>query len=202
MSKARQQKHSHEIRNRILKAAARIISDVGVEALSVRSIAREMDYSAGIIYHYFSSKDEIIESVLRDRYNEIIQAITPSDTAMPADEAIQTSLTSYIENALRMPSEYNSIMQSASQKVLAFTSILAKGSQKIRPALAHLAADIEKGIISGLFRPIDAELAAQAIISAVFGLIARLNIEKGVTEEQKASLINCQVELIIRGLKA
>jgi len=56
MSRKRQQQHSEEVRNRILDIARRIVTDEGVEALSVRRITKEMDYSAGIVYHYFESK--------------------------------------------------------------------------------------------------------------------------------------------------
>jgi len=49
MSRKRQQQQAEEIRSRILEIARRIISEEGLEALSIRRITNEMGYSSGSI---------------------------------------------------------------------------------------------------------------------------------------------------------
>jgi len=51
-------------RDRILKAAARILSSRGYSATTLRAIASELGIKAGSIYYHFSSKDEIIDEVM------------------------------------------------------------------------------------------------------------------------------------------
>src|SRR5690348_14537023 len=109
MSRTRQKKQSEEMRNRILDIARRIISEQGAEALSVRGIAKEMDYSVGIIYHYFENKEQIVMSVLQENYTKILAAVKPSDDNLPPDETIRVALRRYIEGALEWQSEYKSV---------------------------------------------------------------------------------------------
>ena len=199
MSRARQERQSEEVRSRILDIARRVISEEGVEALSIRRITKEMDYSAGIIYHYFESKEEILSCVLREGYQRLLSAIPRTDSDLSPDEAIRASIRGYIEAALSWPLEYKAVMLDSSPQVLEFTSVL--GSLENRPALAALVSTLDEGISGGLFAPCDATLTAQAIWGAMFGLLIRLIIEGDVPPEQRSRLIDRQIEIILKGLK-
>lgn len=201
MSRTRQQKQSEEVRKRILDIARRIISEQGTEALSVRGIAKEMDYSVGIIYHYFESKEQIVMCVLQESYKKILTAVKPQDNSVPADEMIRTSLIKYIEGAMEWQSEYKAVMLCSSPQILDFTSVLGEGICEKRPALMMLVSALETGISAELFSPCDTQLTAQAIWSAVFGLTIRLMIECDVSEKQRTKLIERQVNMILKGLK-
>ncbi|MEA4971035.1 MAG: TetR/AcrR family transcriptional regulator [Candidatus Pelethousia sp.] len=197
MPRAKQQ--SEEVRGRILETARRIIEEMGVEALSIRQITNEMGYSPGIVYHYFRDKDEILSCVLQDSYKRILSAIRPLRGDLAPDEAIRLSITNYIESALQWPAEYKAIMLSASPQILNFTSVL--GADDHSPALAALIETLEAGIEAGLFAPCDVKTTAGAIWSAMFGLLIRLIIERGISSEQRAGLIARQIEIILKGLK-
>lgn len=47
----------------ILEEASRIVAEQGVEALSIRAIARNLGYSPGALYEYFRDKDAIINGL-------------------------------------------------------------------------------------------------------------------------------------------
>jgi AcrR family transcriptional regulator len=160
-----------------------------------------MDYSVGIIYHYFKSKDQIIFCVLQESYKEILTAVRPQNDNLPADEKIRASLIRYIESALERQSEYKSVMLSSMPQILDFTSVLGEGICEKRPALMMLVSELEAGISGGLFAPCDAQLTAQSIWSAAFGLAVRLMIECDVPEVQRKKLIERQVDLIMKGLR-
>lgn len=49
-------------RGEILEATWRVIAEKGVEAATIREIAKEAGYSAGVLAHYFTNKDEILIS--------------------------------------------------------------------------------------------------------------------------------------------
>ncbi len=51
------------MRNAILDEASRIVAEDGLEALSIRAIARNLGYSAGALYEYFRDKDAIIHGL-------------------------------------------------------------------------------------------------------------------------------------------
>jgi len=201
MSRKRQIQHSTEVRERILSIARRIVSDEGVDALSIRRITREMDYSAGIVYHYFKSKEEILSCILQEGYKKIMESIKPVDSALPADELFRTTALNFMEGILKWPNEYKAIMLDSSPQILEFTSVLSEGYCENHPALMVMVRTLEAGISEGIFLPCDTQLTSQAIWSAMYGLHIRLIIEKNVSNEHAMKLIERQVELIIKGLR-
>ncbi len=48
----------------ILDAALEIISERGIEALSIREIAHRIEYSPSGLYEYYTSKDEILDALV------------------------------------------------------------------------------------------------------------------------------------------
>lgn len=202
MSKERQHQQSEEVRNKILSIARRIISEEGTEALSIRRITKEMGYSAGIIYHYFENKEQILLCILKEGYKRILDSIKPPNSNLPPDEAIRASFTEYIESALKWSAVYKSIMLSSSPHILDFTSVLSEGICEKRPAMMGLVAALEAGISMELFSPCDTQLTAQALWSAMFGLLIRLIIEGNVSPDQQKKLITRQIDILLKGLKS
>lgn len=200
MSRARQQQHAEEIKTRIIDIARRIMSEEGVEALSIRRITKEMDYSAGIVYHYFKNKDEILLHILQDNYKKILDAIKPLESDLSPDEAIRLTIKNYIESALKYPLEYKAIMISSFPEILVSTSVLGENICIKRPALMQLVHMLEAGISAGLFAPCDTQLTAQAIWSAMFGLLIRMIVEQDISPAHQAKLVEQQINILLKGI--
>jgi AcrR family transcriptional regulator len=62
-----------ERRQEVLAAVWRIIDREGIERSTIRAIAKEAGYSAGILAHYFSDKDDILTSALRLSHERITE---------------------------------------------------------------------------------------------------------------------------------
>jgi len=201
MSRKRQQQQAEEIRGRILEIARRIISEEGLEALSIRRITNEMGYSSGSIYHYFKSKDDILLCILNEGYQRIIKAVEPIDPNLPPDEIIRSSMKEYISNCLKWASLYKAMMFSSSPQVLEITAVLEEGICEKRPALRGLIQTLETGISEGIIKPCDVELTAQALWSSMFGLLSRLIIEQNISPEHMDKLINRQIDILLKGLR-
>jgi hypothetical protein len=92
------------------------------------------------------------------------------------------------------------IMLDTSPQILAFTSVLS--AKENSPALQAMISTLERGIEIGVFAPCDTQLTARAIWSSMFGLVIRLIIEGNVPPDQQAALIDCQIEFILKELKA
>jgi AcrR family transcriptional regulator len=67
-SKDRILRLKEETRSNILHAALQIVKDEGWQALSMRKIADAIEYTAPIIYEYFSNKDAILLELTRKGY--------------------------------------------------------------------------------------------------------------------------------------
>ena len=60
----------------IMRAAREIMETQGMEALSIRKIAAMIQQTPGIIYHYFSGKEELMLAVVQEGYQHILCIIT------------------------------------------------------------------------------------------------------------------------------
>jgi TetR/AcrR family transcriptional regulator, transcriptional repressor of aconitase len=81
------QQHVDARREMILNAAARLFARRGISGATMADIAREADLSAGAIYRYFSSKEELVHAVFDDaiaRNQELFQS-----TAQSAESPLQ-----------------------------------------------------------------------------------------------------------------
>jgi TetR/AcrR family transcriptional regulator, fatty acid metabolism regulator protein len=62
-------------REELLAAAVRVFARKGYHTCRVSDIADEAGVSHGLVYHYFASKDEVLETIFRDNWGPIVAAI-------------------------------------------------------------------------------------------------------------------------------
>lgn len=65
-----------DIAPRIVAAAAQRFSESGVEAASLRSIAKDARTSIGMVYYYFPTKDELFFAVVEEVYANLLADLT------------------------------------------------------------------------------------------------------------------------------
>jgi AcrR family transcriptional regulator len=82
----RVQRRSEARRMEILRAASRVFRRRGLAAAGMREIAEEADVSPGILYYYFSGKDEIL-LFCQERTLEHMLAAVDAACALPASSA-------------------------------------------------------------------------------------------------------------------
>jgi TetR/AcrR family fatty acid metabolism transcriptional regulator len=81
---------STEKRQRILEAAVRVFARSGFHTSRVGDIAEEAGVAHGLLYHYFSSKDEVLATIFRENWRQLVErfrAVEESDE--PADEQLR-----------------------------------------------------------------------------------------------------------------
>ena len=63
-----------EKRRLILAAAVRVFAQRGYHASRVGDIAEEAGIAHGLLYHYFASKEEVLETIFRENWRVLIEA--------------------------------------------------------------------------------------------------------------------------------
>src|ERR1700742_2684223 len=63
----------------ILDAAMRVFARQGFHTCRVSDIADEAGVAYGLVYHYFSSKDEILDTLFLERWDVMLAAIAEAD---------------------------------------------------------------------------------------------------------------------------
>ncbi|MDT8718351.1 TetR/AcrR family transcriptional regulator [Clostridium sp. 19966] len=197
----RREAEKKAIMDKIIKAASDILVREGYEKLSIRKIASEIEYSPGIIYHYFQDKNDILKQVIKEGYEDILAAISsvPEDISSP-EETIRKRLRAYIDFMLQRPNHFKMLLISDIGEEQNNLNILHKGVAKERGTIFQLAEMIQNMVDKRIFRNVDAELTAQIIWTSTHGLISRLIMETHIEEEQKERLINHHFDILFNGL--
>ncbi len=68
-----------EKRRIILDAAVRVFARQGFHTCRVADIADEAGVAYGLVYHYFGSKDEILDTLFLERWDVLLRAIAEVD---------------------------------------------------------------------------------------------------------------------------
>src|SRR5947209_13872800 len=66
-------------RRAILDAAVRVFATQGFHACRVSDIADEAGVAYGLVYHYFGSKDEVLDTLFLERWNVMLDVIREID---------------------------------------------------------------------------------------------------------------------------
>ncbi len=68
-------------RRQILDAAIRVFARQGFHACRVSDIAREAGVAYGLVYHYFDSKEQVLNELFAERWSLLLAAIEELDRA-------------------------------------------------------------------------------------------------------------------------
>jgi AcrR family transcriptional regulator len=197
----RRQAEIESTKRKIIDATLDILAEDGYENLSIRKIANKIEYSPGIIYHYFKDKSEIVNCIVEEKYANIVKIINevPVDYENP-HKTITDTLRVYIDFMLSSPEQFKAMLMNDVESVREKVNMLDEGISKKRKSIGSLRDIISSGIENGKFREGDAELTAQIIWTSTYGLILRLILENNITKEQREKLINHHFDIIINGI--
>jgi AcrR family transcriptional regulator len=85
-SKDRILRQKEETRTNILDAAYAIVKEEGWQGLSMRKIADKIEYTAPIIYEYFSNKDAILQELTGKGFIKLAQELEKAKAKFPKPE--------------------------------------------------------------------------------------------------------------------
>lgn len=93
----RRERERENLRATILEAARVLLSEEGLDALSMRAIAKRIEYSPGTIYLYFRDKDDLIRSLVMEAMNLLLRYMRRAiaDIGPDATPAQQHRATGY-----------------------------------------------------------------------------------------------------------
>jgi TetR/AcrR family transcriptional regulator, fatty acid metabolism regulator protein len=81
---------AEEKRRLILDAAVRVFAHKGFHTSRVGDIAEEAGVAHGLLYHYFTSKDEVLETIFRETWSDLLAEIDEIETSdVPAREQLE-----------------------------------------------------------------------------------------------------------------
>jgi AcrR family transcriptional regulator len=154
------QTSAEEKRRQILEAAVRVFARRGFHTSRVGDIAEEAGVAHGLLYHYFSSKDEVLETVFRENWAELLarfEQVEASDE--PADEKLRGIVKILLRTWRNDPDLVTVMVREVGR-----SAHLASQVDEIGKGFAVIQRVIEQGQSEGVFRDeVDARLASWVV---------------------------------------
>jgi TetR/AcrR family transcriptional regulator, fatty acid metabolism regulator protein len=138
----------------------------GFHTCRVSDIADEAGVAYGLVYHYFQSKDEVLDTLFLERWNVMLDAIRETDAQpIPAREKLH-AIASFIVDSYRHDPELMKVI--IVEVTRAANSFGAVHLAKIAEAYGQISGIVEQAQQSGEFRrTISPEFAAMAFYGAI-----------------------------------
>jgi AcrR family transcriptional regulator len=87
VTRSRRERLRAETTEEITATALALLAEGGPDAVTLRAIAREMGMTAGAIYGYFPTRDDLINRLITDVYTSLVDAVEAARDARPPDDA-------------------------------------------------------------------------------------------------------------------
>jgi len=144
-------------RKLILDAAVRVFARSGYHGARVGDIATEAGVAHGLLYHYFSSKEQVLETVFRENFGELLDRFRAVESA---DEPAPEKLGGIAKILLRTWRNDPDLVTVMVREVARSPQLQAQVGE-VREAFAIVQRVIEQGQADGTFRrDVDAQLAS------------------------------------------
>jgi AcrR family transcriptional regulator len=150
----------------ILDAAVRVFARQGFHTCRVADIADEAGVAYGLVYHYFQSKDEILDTLFLERWGVLLTAIAEVDAGPGAAEEKLGRVAGFIFDSYAHDPE---LMQVIIVEVTRAASTFGRTHiAKIREAFEGIAEIVRGAQGTGEFRAdVDPQFAAMAFYGAI-----------------------------------
>ena len=149
---------------RILEAAERVFAAQGYEASRVGDIAKEAGVAYGLVYHYYGSKEAVLEAVFREAWGRLLAAVALAEQT-GGDAAEQLELV--VKIVLRAWRDDPDLVRLLVREVTRNPHIQDE-LDEIGQAFASLERMVRRGQADGRFRSdLDPKLAAWMLYGAL-----------------------------------
>jgi TetR/AcrR family transcriptional regulator, fatty acid metabolism regulator protein len=156
-------------RRLILDAAVRVFARQGFHACRVSDIADEAGVAYGLVYHYFSSKEEVLDTLFLERWNVMLEMIREVDgRSIPVREKLQEIVSFIVDSYRHDPDMMKVIIVEVTR---AANSFGRTHLNQIRDAYDLIGGIVAKAQADGVFKP---EIEARFAAMAFYGVIEQL----------------------------
>jgi TetR/AcrR family fatty acid metabolism transcriptional regulator len=186
-------------RRQLLDAAVRVFARKGYHASRVGDIAEEAGVAHGLLYHYFKSKDQVLEAVFHENWSLLVARIeSVEETEEPAADQLRHISAIVLRTWLHLPDVVRVVIQEFGR-----SPELAERIGELTLPIDALERVIRRGIENGEFRQdIDPTFAATVVYGSIDELLTGWVLGRLPSEEADvAKAEQTLIELILVGLQ-
>jgi AcrR family transcriptional regulator len=187
-------------RRLLLDAAVRVFARKGYHTCRVGDIAEEAGVAHGLLYHYFASKEEVLETIFRETWRDLLQAVQEvEESGAPAREQLRQVAAILLRSWRRDPDLVRVLVREVAQSPQRASRV-----QEIGEAFLAIERIVARGQADGQIRgDVDARLASWIFYGAIEELLTGWVLgQLADGDEDVARAERTVVELIGDGLAA
>ena len=187
-----------EKRRQLLDAAVRVFARKGFHASRVGDIAEEAGVAHGLLYHYFKSKDEVLEAVFHDNWSLLVARIASvEETDERAADQLRHITAIVLRTWLHLPDVVRVVIREFGR-----SPELSERIGDLAQPINSIARVIERGIERGEFKKVDPRVAATVVYGSIDELLTAWVLDRLPSgEEDVAAAEQTLVEVSLRGLE-
>ena len=157
-------------RDAFLDVAERLIRTKGYEQMTVQDVLDELDASKGAFYHYFDTKQALLEAVVERMADAALAVIEPitADPDLPAAARLQAVFSMAGRWKTERSDLLLGLMRSwySDENDLVRLRVARAGSARVTPILAGI---VRQGTAEGAFSPTSPDHAAAILMTLLTG---------------------------------
>lgn len=185
-------------RRQILDAAVRVFARRGYHGSRVGEIAEEAGVAHGLLYHYFSSKEQVLQTVFRENWGALLERLRVVEAA---DEPAGDKLEGIAKILLRTWRN-NPALVTVMVREVARSPQLQGQVEEVGEAFAIVQRVIEQGQAEGTFRrDVDSRLASWIVYGGLEEVLTGWVLgQLPDGDEEVARAEQTAIDLALRGL--
>ncbi len=186
-------------RSQILAAAVRVFARKGYHSSRVGDIAEEAGVAHGLMYHYFESKEALLERVFRETWSELLEAMRAVERSQePAREQLRQVAAILLRSWRRDPDLVRVLVLEVAR-----SPHLQERAKDLGQAFEAIERIVARGQREGSFRPLDPRLASWIFYGALEEILTGWVLgQLPDGDEDVASAERAVIEVICGGLAA
>ena len=200
----RRAREREEIRSLILDAARELFAAQGYEAVTMREIAKRIEYSPTAIYFHFKDKESLLHELCDADFGQLAQQLGDAARIEDPIEKLKAVGLAYFRFGAEHPNHYRLMFMTPHPPLHSEDSQLRRGNPE-EDAYQFLKDIVSEAIAKGRFRSelTDVELLAQTIWAGVHGVVS-LQIAKcnddWVEWRDLETRVTTMIDILIQGL--
>jgi AcrR family transcriptional regulator len=168
--KERKKRHTRDMQGRILEAAMALFAKKGYGHVSMRRIAKKIEYCPATIYRYFKNKDDLMLQLCRQGFEQLLARQNELDAIADPLERLRIGSRNYVTFALENPELYE--LMFATKEIVKQPK---EGEESVPlKSFRKLVAHVEESMDARHFASEDAETRAIALWTGLHGLSSLL----------------------------
>jgi AcrR family transcriptional regulator len=156
-------------RRQILDAAVRVFARQGFHACRVSDIADEAGVAYGLVYHYFRSKEEVLDTLFTERWDILLQVIRDTDADEGSARDKLRTIAAFILDSYRHNPDLMKVI--VVEVTRAANSFGLTHAERIREAYTLIGEVVAKAQEEGTFR---ADVTPRFAALAFYGIIEQV----------------------------